>query len=82
MAAGTGSQRRGWWIALAGLFCLGVAAPSAREFRTIEVEALRVTIDSDWVPRSSSGYLPIRFDITNLGDARVIEIVVVQIEIE
>jgi hypothetical protein len=33
-----------------------------------------VTIDSDWVPRTAPGYLPIRFDITNLGDARVIEL--------
>ena len=52
-----------------------VAVPAAREYRTVEVESLRVTIDSDWVPRAAPGYLPIRFDITNLGDARVIEIV-------
>jgi hypothetical protein len=52
-----------------------VATPSAREYRTIEVESLRVTIDSDWAPRAAPGYLPVRFDITNLADARVIEIV-------
>ena len=34
-----------------------------------------MTIDSDWAPRTAPGYLPVRFDITNLGDARVIEIV-------
>lgn len=57
------------------LWCAAVALPSAREYRTVEVESLRVTIDSDWVPRAAPGYLPVRFDITNLGDARVIEIV-------
>ena len=56
-------------------WCAAVALPSAREYRTVEVESLRVTIDSDWAPRAAPGYLPVRFDITNLGDARVIEIV-------
>ena len=49
---------------------------SARQYRTAEVESLRVIVDSEWVPRAAPGYWPIRFDITNLGDARVIEIVV------
>ncbi len=57
------------------LVCISSAVPTAREYRTVEVESLRVTIDSDWVPRAAPGYLPVRFDITNLGDARVIEIV-------
>ena len=51
------------------------AAAPRREYRTIEVESLRITIDSDWAPRAAPGYLPVRFDITNLGEARVIEIV-------
>lgn len=68
------SRRLSWWIALGGLFCLAAAAPAAREYRTAEIEALRITLDSDWVPRASPGYVPVRFDITNLGDARVIEI--------
>ena len=50
-------------------------AYAAGEYRTIEVEALKITIDSEWATRTTPGYLPVRFDITNLGDARVIEIV-------
>ena len=56
-----------------------VAALSARaaagEFRTVEVESLKIEIDSEWAVRTAPGYLPVRFDITNLGEARVIEIV-------
>lgn len=52
-----------------------VATPAAREFRTAEFESLKVTIDSDWALRSAPGYLPVRFDITNEGEARVIDIV-------
>jgi hypothetical protein len=48
---------------------------AAGEYRTIEVESLKITLDSEWVAKAAPGYLPIRFDITNLGDARVIEIV-------
>jgi hypothetical protein len=75
VASGIGLRSGSWWIALLVLLCVSVAVPHAREFRTVEVESLRVTIDSDWVPRTTPGYLPVRFDITNLGDARVIEIV-------
>ena len=53
------------------------AAPAARQYRTVDVELLRVTVDPDWVPRGAPGYLPIRIDITNFGDARVIEILAV-----
>ena len=69
------SRRVSWWIALAVLVCAAVAGPAAREFRTLDIESLRITIDSDWVPRTAPGYVPVRFDVTNLGDARVIEIV-------
>jgi hypothetical protein len=68
-------QRRWMWVVVAVLVSAAVAVPSAREYRTVEIESLRITIDSDWVPRAAPGYLPIRFDITNLGDARVIELV-------
>ena len=54
--------------------CL-VAAPAAGEYRVLEIEALRIVVDSDWGVRLAPGYFPVRFDITNLGDARVIEIV-------
>ena len=60
---------------VAGLILASAALPSAREIRTFDVESLRVTIDSDWPTRLGPGYTPIRFEITNLGDARVIEIV-------
>lgn len=63
-----------WGIVL-GVFAAAVAVPRAHEFRTVEVESLRVTIDSDWAARLGPGYLPVRFDVTNLGDNRVIEIV-------
>jgi hypothetical protein len=69
------TRRRIWWQGLVLLIFCAVAAPAAREHRTVEVESLRVTIDSDWVPRTAPGYVPVRFDITNLGEARVIEIV-------
>jgi hypothetical protein len=51
-----------------------VAVPVDAEYRTVEIESLRITIDSDWAMRAAPGYLPVRFDITNLGDARVLEI--------
>ena len=75
MAAPTRSPRASWWTALAALCISAAAVPTAREFRTVEIESLRITIDSDWVSRTAPGYVPIRFDVTNLGDARVIEIV-------
>src|SRR5262249_39635144 len=45
------------------------------EYRTAEVESLKIIFDSEWGTHAAPGYLPVRFDITNLGDARVIEIV-------
>jgi hypothetical protein len=52
-----------------------LARPAVAEYRTVELQSLRITIDSDWATRAAPGYLPVRFDITNLGEARVIEIV-------
>jgi len=46
----------------------------AGEYRTVEVESLRITLDSEWSTQTAPGYWPVRFDITNLGDDRVIEI--------
>ena len=51
------------------------SASAAGEYRTIEVESLKITIDSEWGTQTAPGYLPVRFDVTNLGDARVVEIV-------
>jgi hypothetical protein len=51
------------------------AAGAFAEYRTVEIESLKITIDSDWPQQGSPGYLPVRFDIVNLGDARQIEIV-------
>jgi hypothetical protein len=62
-------------VALAALILLMPLTCGAGEFRAVDVEGLRISIDSDWGTRTAPGYLPIRFDITNLGDARVIEIV-------
>jgi hypothetical protein len=72
--AGDGPRRRVGLPAIVAAV-LAVASPAVAEYRTVEVQSLRITIDSDWAPRAAPGYLPVRFDITNLGDARVIEIV-------
>ena len=67
---------RRWTItvtALIGICTLPVAA--AADYRTIEVEGLRIVFDSDWPTRMAPGYLPVRFDITNSAGAREIEIV-------
>lgn len=49
-------------------------ADAAGEYRTIEAESLRITVDAEWIPSAASGYLPVRWDITNLGGDRTIEI--------
>jgi hypothetical protein len=58
------------------LACVFIAASASAtgEYRSIDVESMRVTIDSEWGSRTTPGYLPVRFDITNFGEARVIEI--------
>ena len=74
----TGARRGARWprcLAAVVLICVGAAARASAEYRTIEVEGLRILYDSDWVTRGAPGYLPVRFEITNLGDAREIEIV-------
>lgn len=49
-------------------------AAAAGEYKTVEVEGLKITMDSEWGSRTAPGYVPVRFDITNVSDARVIEI--------
>jgi len=71
-------RRRARLLALAFVLCVLTAPPAAGaagDFRTVEVESLKITFDSEWAQRTAPGYLPVRFDITNAGDARVIEIV-------
>jgi hypothetical protein len=48
---------------------------AAGEYKTIQAESLRIIMDSEWIPAAAPGYLPVRWDITNLGDDRIIEIV-------
>ena len=73
----THSTTMRWWCGLALVLCAATVpvVNEARQYRTADVESLRVVIDADWVTRAAPGYLPLRIDITNLGDARVIDIV-------
>lgn len=48
------------------------------EHRSIDLESLRIIIDSDWAQQGASGYFPVRFDITNLGEAREIVLIATQ----
>jgi hypothetical protein len=50
-------------------------AQAAGVYRTVERDGLRIVMDSEWVGQTAPGYVPIRFDITNSGPARTIEIV-------
>jgi hypothetical protein len=63
-----------WLLFVLLLILIPVSTRAAGEYRMIQVESLKVTIDSEWAVRAGPGYLPVRFDITNLGEARVIEI--------
>jgi hypothetical protein len=58
------------------LIVLGISprARAAGEYKTVEIESLRITADSEWIGGAALGYLPIRWDITNLGGQREIEI--------
>jgi hypothetical protein len=74
----TRGERR-WlrWACVLLFFCAAAVparAEAAGEYRTFEVELLRIEVDSEWASRTTPGYLPVRVDITNLGEARVIEI--------
>jgi hypothetical protein len=63
-------------IVLFALFCLlcSVAAQAAGEYMPVEVESLRIVIDNEWCSQLAPGYWPVRVDITNLGNDRVIEL--------
>jgi hypothetical protein len=50
-------------------------ADAAGEYKTIEQAMLRITVDTEWIPGAAPGYVPVRWDITNLGEDRTIEIV-------
>src|SRR6185295_14568767 len=52
-----------------------VATVGFAEYRTVELEKLRVTVDTDWAFQGTPGYFPIRLDITNLGDNRELRII-------
>jgi hypothetical protein len=70
-----GRQRLVWLGSLLLFACTSSLARAAGEYRTVEVESLKITIDSEWSVRAAPGYVPVRFDITNLAEERVIEIV-------
>jgi hypothetical protein len=61
--------------ALVLVAAVATRADAAGEYKTIQAEKLRVIMDSEWIPAAALGYLPVRWDITNLGDDRTIEIV-------
>ena len=74
MHTGRGRRRiRALWTVL-WLACAAPVAGAAGEYRTVESESLKITFDAEWAGRTAPGYVPVRFDITNLGEARVIEI--------
>jgi hypothetical protein len=69
-------RRRLQWQWFLLVFCSAtLSTGAAGEYRTVEIESLKIVIDSEWAVRTAPGYLPVRFDITNLGEARVVEIV-------
>jgi hypothetical protein len=52
-----------------------VSVPAfAGEYRTVDFESLHVTLDSEWSTQAAPGYWPVRLDITNFGEDRVIEV--------
>jgi hypothetical protein len=60
--------------AAALLLAAAAHADAAGEYRTFESASLRITVDAEWIPAAAAGYLPVRWDITNLGEDRTIEI--------
>jgi hypothetical protein len=72
-------RRRVRWLWFCGglvlLFCAATPRAAAGQYQTIEVESLKIEFDAEWGDRLTPGYVPVRFDITNGGEARVIEIV-------
>jgi hypothetical protein len=62
------------WVGLVTLV-IPASAGAVGLFKSTETEGLKITIDADWAVQTAPGYLPVRFDITNLTEPRVIEIV-------
>ena len=56
------------------VFAAPVRTWAAGEFRSIEVDSLRITVDSEWIGGPAPGYVPIRWEISNDGGDREIEI--------
>jgi hypothetical protein len=56
------------------LFLLMSVPAIAGEYRTVDFESLHVTLDSEWSTQAAPGYWPVRLDITNFGEDRVIEV--------
>ena len=69
-----GELKRLAFAALLILLCASRGS-EAGDFRPVDVEGLRILFDSEWVMQTAPGYVPVRLDITNLGDTRVIDIV-------
>ena len=61
-----------WGLVLIALMLFAI--PAFADYRTYEVEALRITVDTDWPTTGTVGYFPVRLDITNLAEEREIEI--------
>jgi hypothetical protein len=72
------ARHAGLLITLAALLFVGRPAPlqASGEYRTADIDALRVTIDTEWPRLVAPGYVPLRVELTNSGEARTIEIVV------
>jgi hypothetical protein len=63
-------------MAVTMLLLAPAVARAAGIYRSVEIEGLRIAMDAEWGSQLAPGYLPVRFDISNMGAARVIEIVV------
>ena len=64
-------------VAASALSLVAAAAAPPRPASTgpSRSKRLRITVDTEWALAHGARLLPVRFDITNLGDARIIEIV-------
>ncbi|MFA5193628.1 MAG: hypothetical protein WC740_23210, partial [Verrucomicrobiia bacterium] len=57
------------WLTMIGCCNAGVGNKQVEN-----VESLQVSVDTEWVEHGAPGYVPIRVEIVNLGEARQIEI--------
>lgn len=63
-------------LGLVGLLLRPGRADASGEFRTIELESLRVTVDTEWPGIVAAGYVPVRVELTNSGEPRTIDVVI------